>query len=70
MRHTQSWSACLGLLLITVSGCAQPPLARYVYQDGEYGVVGIPVNTYHDRLDVRVQAEELYPTRYGMRRFP
>jgi len=59
MRHTQSWSACLGLLLITVSGCAHPPLARYVYQDGEYGVVGIPVNTYHDRLDVRVQAEEL-----------
>ncbi len=59
MRQTQSWSACLGLLLITVSGCAHPPLARYVYQDGEYGVVGIPVNTYHDRLDVRVQAEEL-----------
>jgi len=45
--------------LITVFGCAQAPLARYVYQDGEYGVVGIPVNTYHDRLDVRVQAEEL-----------
>jgi hypothetical protein len=59
MRHIQSWSASLGLLLATVAGCAHPPLARYVYQDGEYGVVGIPVNTYHDRLDVRLQAEEL-----------
>jgi hypothetical protein len=59
MRLTQSWPACLGLLLIIVAGCAHPPLARYVYQDGQYGVVGIPVNTYHDRLDVRVQAEEL-----------
>jgi hypothetical protein len=59
MRYTQSWPVCLGSLLITVCGCAHPPLARYVYQDGEYGVVGIPINTYHDRLDVRVQAEEL-----------
>jgi hypothetical protein len=37
-----------------------PPAPRALcFQDGEYGVVGIPVNTYHDRLDVRVQAEEL-----------
>jgi hypothetical protein len=59
MRYTQSWSGYAGLLLIAVSGCAHPPLARYVYQDGDFGVVGIPVNTYHDRWDVRVQAEDL-----------
>jgi hypothetical protein len=59
MRYTQSRLVCLALLMVAVTGCAHPPLARYVYQDGEFGVVAIPVNTYHDRLDVRLQAEEL-----------
>jgi hypothetical protein len=34
-------------------------VARYIYQDGEYGVVGIPVNSYQKRLNFRAQAEEL-----------
>jgi hypothetical protein len=45
---------CLGF-----AGCAEPPVARYVYQDGEFGVVGIPVNTSLDRANYRAQAEEL-----------
>jgi hypothetical protein len=51
------------LLLFTVwlglSGCSQPPVARYVYQDGEFGVVAIPVNTSLDRINWRSQAEAL-----------
>jgi len=45
---------CLGL-----SGCGQPPVARYVYQDGEFGVVAIPVNTSLDEANYRGQAEAL-----------
>ena len=32
-------------VLISTLGCAGMHEARYVYQDGEYGVVGIPENT-------------------------
>jgi hypothetical protein len=46
----------VGLLM---TGCASPPCARYVYQDGEFGVVAIPVNTYFDRWDCRAAAEDL-----------
>jgi hypothetical protein len=59
MRHTPRWVACLAMFWIPVSGCAKPIVARYVYQDGEYGVVGIPVNTYQDNMSFRDQAEEL-----------
>jgi len=45
--------------LLGFAGCGQPPVARYVYQDGEFGVVAIPVNTSLDRLDYRAQAEAL-----------
>ena len=34
-------------------------VARYIYQDGEFGVVGIPVNNYQKRVDFRGQAEAL-----------
>jgi hypothetical protein len=51
---------CLGL-----SGCASQPVARYVYQDGEFGVVAIPVNTALDRINYRGQAEALM-----LRHFP
>jgi hypothetical protein len=59
MRRTQRWAACLGWLLLSASGCAKPIVARYIYQDGEFGVVGIPVNTYHGKLGFRAAAEEL-----------
>ena len=34
-------------------------VARYIYQDGEFGVVGIPVNNYQKKVDFRAQAEAL-----------
>ena len=51
----------LGLfgLVLALSGCATPPTARYVYQDGEYGVIGIPQNTFLDKTNYRGQAEML-----------
>lgn len=36
--------ALVGLLSLA-SGCAMQPDARYVYQDGQFGVIGIPQNT-------------------------
>lgn len=40
-------------------GCATPPDARYVYQDGEYGVIGVPRNSPYGRRDYDHQAREL-----------
>jgi hypothetical protein len=51
--------SALTVVWLGFSGCAQPPVARYVYQDGEFGVVAIPVNTSLNRLNYRGQAEEL-----------
>ncbi len=47
-------ATCLG-----VTGCMSTPDARYVYQDGEYGVIGIPRNTSIGKKDYRQQAFEL-----------
>ena len=46
-------------LCIAICGCATSPSARYVYQDGEFGVIGIPRNTFLDKTDYRVQADVL-----------
>jgi hypothetical protein len=35
------------------------PDARYVYQDGQYGVIGVPRNTSLGKKDYRAQAHEL-----------
>jgi hypothetical protein len=40
-------------------GCMTTPDARYVYQDGQYGVIGIPRNTSLGKKDYREQAHEL-----------
>jgi hypothetical protein len=45
--------------VLTIAGCAKPIVARYIYQDGEFGVVGIPINTYQRKNDFRGQAEAL-----------
>ena len=36
----------LGLFCFRSAGCMKPIVARYVYQDHEFGVVAIPINTY------------------------
>lgn len=46
-------------LLGSASGCMMQPDARYVYQDGQYGVIGIPENTKFGRKNFQAQAHEL-----------
>jgi hypothetical protein len=41
------------------AGCRNQPHARYIYQDGEFGVIGIPQNSPYGKKDYRKQAEEL-----------
>ncbi|WP_435021900.1 hypothetical protein TA3x_002619 [Tundrisphaera sp. TA3] len=41
-------------------GCLSTTMdARYVYQDGEYGVIGVPRNSSYGKKDYRQQAREL-----------
>jgi hypothetical protein len=49
----------LGLLDLALSGCASTSDARYVYQDGEFGVVAIPRNTSDGPNHYRQQAAAL-----------
>jgi hypothetical protein len=49
----------LSLVVGLASGCAATGEARYVYQDGQFGVVGIPRNTSHWPTNYRKHAEEL-----------
>jgi hypothetical protein len=46
-------------LCMAIGGCVDPPRARYVYQDAEFGVIGIPRNTYAGKTDYQAEAEEL-----------
>jgi hypothetical protein len=59
MKHAIRRAVSLGCLWLAVSGCSTPMVARYIYQDGEFGVVGIPVNNYQRKVDFRAQAEAL-----------
>jgi hypothetical protein len=47
------------LCALAASGCATSGQARYVYQDGQFGVVGIPENTSVWPTYYRVQADLL-----------
>jgi hypothetical protein len=46
-------------LAAALCGCKSQPDARYIYQDGDFGVIGIPQNSPFGRKDYRHQAEEL-----------
>lgn len=46
-------------LLPAGAGCSMQPNARYIYQDGEFGVIGIPQNTLFGLKDYRHQAETM-----------
>ncbi len=59
MKHAINRAVSLGFFWLAASGCSTPMVARYIYQDAEFGVVGIPVNNYQKRVDFRVQAEPL-----------
>jgi hypothetical protein len=49
----------LGLVALALPGCASLSEARYVYQDGEFGVVAIPRNTPDGPNHYRQQADAL-----------
>lgn len=51
--------AAIGVMVWAAAGCGTTREARYVYQDGQFGVVGIPKNTTHWPTNYRAQAEEL-----------
>jgi hypothetical protein len=55
------WIIAWGVVASTLAacGCATPQNARYIYQDGDFGVVGIPQNSPYGTKDYRKQAEEL-----------
>jgi hypothetical protein len=48
-----------GIALLPLAGCVQPIVARYVYQDHDFGVVAIPMNTYLAKKSFREEAEAL-----------
>ncbi len=53
-------ASCLSVAIaLAFAGCRSQPDARYIYQDGEFGVIGIPQNSPYGRKDYRQQAEEL-----------
>ncbi len=49
----------LGVVALFLAGCASTPDARYVYQDGDFGVVAIPKNTPDGSNRYRKQADRL-----------
>jgi hypothetical protein len=59
MRGRIRTSIVLSAIVGLTSGCAGTHQARYVYQDGQFGVVGIPSNTERWPTHYRTQAEEL-----------
>jgi hypothetical protein len=59
-RLCRDWQAALLVACIAIGGgCAAEPTARYVYQDGEFGVIAIPRNTFLEKTDYRSQAYAL-----------
>lgn len=59
MRQRIFASTLLVATAVTFSGCRSQTDARYIYQDGEFGVIGIPQNSPFGRKDYQKQAEEL-----------
>lgn len=59
MRRTVLRTTVLVLAGLTASGCMTTPVARYVYQDGQFGVIGIPQNSSFGRENYVMQAHEL-----------
>ena len=51
--------AFIGLIAPMSSGCKSPQNARYIYQDGEFGVIGVPLNSPLGPKDYKKQADQL-----------
>lgn len=59
MRTHLLGSIVLVAMAPAFAGCKVPSDARYIYQDGEFGVIGVPQNSPYGKKDYRKQAEEL-----------
>jgi hypothetical protein len=59
MRQCLLVPVCVVSIVVSLSGCRGQPDARYIYQDGEFGVIGIPQNSPYGKKDYRKQAEDL-----------
>jgi hypothetical protein len=59
MRQRLVALVCFVAVAPACAGCRGQPDARYIYQDGDYGVIGIPENSPFGKKDYRKQAEEL-----------
>ena len=49
---------CVGVFMLPAAGCMKPIVARYVYQDHDFGVVAIPINTYLGKVSFRGMRHE------------
>ncbi len=59
MRRRILGLAAACVIAITAGGCKSQQNARYIYQDGEFGVVGIPQNSPFGSSNYQQQAAEL-----------
>jgi hypothetical protein len=59
MRRTLALRLILGLLALTSLGCSTIHDVRYVYQDADFGVIGLPENTDEWPTHYRSRAEIL-----------
>jgi hypothetical protein len=59
MRLRLLASTFIATVVLAFAGCRSQPDARYIYQDGEFGVIGIPQNSPYGKKDYQKQAEEL-----------
>src|SRR4051794_28788029 len=64
MRRTFQAGIVSAMLGGTLAGCSGSREARYVYQDGQYGVIGIPQNTKRWPHNYRGQADNLMESHF------
>lgn len=57
--HVNRHAGLISILLLLVPGCATTQGVRYVYQDRDFGVIGMPANTDEWPTHYRRQAEKL-----------
>jgi hypothetical protein len=64
----RAWVVHVALLAAAASGCATTGTVRYVYQDGTFGVIGMPENTdrwpTHYRRHAEKMMEQHFPEGY------
>lgn len=59
MRRTILRAVISATIGLSAAGCMSQPEARYVYQDGEFGVIGIPRNSPFGKKNYLKQAQDL-----------